>query len=301
MIPQERDEQTRDLISQARLLDAQAAQELEGSAAAQAWLRSRKCGRGLDRQGRLEGALRAALQAEEDVGAAPVLLRQAGELRWLVVLLHGGVAFKIARKYTREGWDFREVLQVAQIGVYEGAKRFDPDRGLLFGTYARWWARAQVTREMAPSDLSQGAQEQLRRLRQLELRGPVPNAVAALWLRATPEWVAKLRALDQRDLRWQVSINEAIDDAGHTLADVTPDPEGAEPIGPDLELALRAVRGLPEREREVIVLRYGLAGGLTATLDGIGQRLGVSRERVRQIERRALKELREVLGAGGAS
>lgn len=299
MIPHDRELQTTALINQARALDVQAAQQLTASPAALAWLASRKYGRGLDRQGRLEQAVLAAEEAGEPTGSAPELLRQAAELRWQVVLLHTAIAGKVARRYTRDGWDWREVLQQALLGVYEGAKRFDPARGLLFGTYVRWWARAQVTREMSGSGLSQLAQEQLRRLRQLEQHGPVSNEDAAPWLRTTAEGVAKLRESDRADQRHQLSIDVAVDDNGHTLADLVPDPAEPELEGRDIELALRALRGLPDRESLVLSLRFGLSGQ-AVTLADIGRRLGVSRERVRQLERQGLRGLREALGVGGA-
>ena len=210
-----------------------------------------------------------------------------------------------ARKLASSLMSEEDLVQEGHIGLLRAAKRFDPDRGIRFSTYARWWVRAQMTRALERTGrtvrLPGGAVEQIRNLRKVaqELdRAGVNYDLDAL---AAEVGIDRKRAellLSQSGI---VSIDQQDDEGlsvGDRLAVVV---DGHQPDDQTFQLEIiRRLRGLfesllNERERYILISHYGLDGTDARTMADIGKSMGLSRERVRQIEVGALSRLRKVI------
>jgi len=217
---------------------------------------------------------------------------------------------RMARRYVNRGLPFLDLIEEGNLGLLHSARKFDPDRGTRFSTYATWWIRQAIVRALA---------NQARTIRlpvHVELllsQYRKARAVLTQELGRTPE-VAEVaermgRPVDQVEnlevLRLQpVSLDAPVGDQGkESLGDFIPDPNDAPSR---LAAALRArddlgsvLQDLPDNERTVITRRFGLDGHEPLTLEAIGQEIGVTRERVRQIEAAALRRLGSLLTARG--
>lgn len=207
----------------------------------------------------------------------------------------------VAKRYERPGITLADLVQEGYFGLVEAVERFDWRRGHRFSTYATWWIRQRVQRAVDnqarvvrfPSHVA----ARMRRLDRArgELRGEMGREPTDEEVReaagATREEVRRIETAP----RTMVSLDAPVSADGTELGDlVAIDPVNvADDVETDLgaEGLRSAVALLPERQREVLALRYGLEGDEPSTLEEIGSRLGVSRERVRQIEQRALLTL----------
>jgi RNA polymerase primary sigma factor len=215
----------------------------------------------------------------------------------------------IAVGYRGRGLPLEDLIQEGSIGLRHAAVRFDPDRGFRFSTYATWWIRQAISRAAVKDGrmvrlpvhvahrLSrvQRAAEQLTR--ELDREPTVEELAAQAELSPTEVQRALRAASDVRSLdEPMVGRGDAL--LGDFVADPQPGPEelGTESTVPlAVEQVLR--RYLTPRERTIIGLRFGLGGGRPMTLEETGRVVGVTRERVRQIEHRALEHLRHRPGA----
>jgi len=221
-----------------------------------------------------------------------------------LILANSRLVVSVARKYRGRGVPFTDLIQEGHIGLIRAAKKFEYQRGLKFSTYATWWIRQAITR--AISDQSRVIRlpvylgEMITKLRHktivltMELgREPTTDELAAA-LETTPEHVAEVMRATEQPMSLESPLEEGSE---RELGDLLPDEEGPDPeewtsemlLGEDLEKALEEI---PEREREALELRYGLIDGRVRTLEEIGRRLGVTRERARQLEAQALRRLR---------
>jgi RNA polymerase primary sigma factor len=212
----------------------------------------------------------------------------------------------VARRFQGCGLSFDELLAAGNLGLVHAALRFDPSRGVKFVTYADWWIRKAIIKEIqeqsGPVRLPRYRLEQLRdlheirsRLREDSGREPDADELARASGRSTRE-VDMLLGIGQRGVSLEQSTSG---DSTRTIRQtLAADPEKnpqATLIRRDFRRHVRRlVARLGRRERTVLALRYGLRDRSTMTLRQVGRVLGISRERVRQIERRALNHLRDL-------
>ena len=212
----------------------------------------------------------------------------------------------IARRYTSTGVPLIDLIQEGNLGLMRAAEKFDYRRGCHFGTYATWWIRQAVSRAAGEQSrlihLPEHFATRLRKVRRIAAQlsqenglDPLPEQIAEACNMGLNEVVDLLGIIEQ-----PVSLDAPVDDeARYSLADTHEDsaaPAPAETASQHLlgEELHRALALLTPRERSVITLRYGIGDGRSRTLLEVGKELGISRERVRQLEVVALMKLRAV-------
>jgi RNA polymerase nonessential primary-like sigma factor len=216
---------------------------------------------------------------------------------------------KIARRYLRRGLSLLDLIEEGNVGLLHAARKFQPNRGTRFSTYATWWIRQAVVRALANQARTirlpvhvEALLAQYHRHRNVLTqrlgRPPTVEEVAAEMDRPAAE-VEQLEGLRQHP----VSLDKPNPGDGKgSLIDTVADPNAQPGAGLAAMLRARAdlasvLQDLPDRERTVVTLRFGLGGEEPMTLERIGSRLGLTRERVRQIEGGALERLRRLLAA----
>jgi RNA polymerase primary sigma factor len=231
---------------------------------------------------------------------------EAESLRWQLAMSAMRIARGEARKLSCSLMAEEDLVQEGYIGLLRAARRFDPDRGIRFTTYARWWVRAQMTRALETAGrmvrLPGGAVEQLRNLQRAMERLDQAGIDYKLEDVAAEIGVDKKRAELLLSHKGIVSIDQP-DADGLKVGDRLPtsggrsDPHVNTSLLEELAHMESAMnRVLDERERYILSEHFGLRGRNARTMADIGKTMGLSRERVRQIESAALRRLRNNIG-----
>ncbi len=244
------------------------------------------------------------LTPAEEIVLAKRVKRGDAEARELMIKANLRLVVKIARDYEGMGLPLLDLINEGNIGLMKGVKRFDPSKGAKLSTYASWWIKQAIKRALANQSktirLPVHVVDKLAHIRRAEAR-----LHKELDREPTDEELADDLGLKARRIREYreaarapVSLDSPLgDDSATVVSEIVADPYAAAPFDrlvndTDQELVREVLATLDTRESKILALRFGLDDGKAKTLEEVGARMGVTRERIRQIQEEALQKLR---------